>query len=82
MVHWLPNIKNKTNSIYYFPHNKSIFPIYIGRPLSPRHQNQWQYETNKRQKTNKQKQMKENYVSLPTRGKLPQQHTSILNTVI
>lgn len=85
MVHWrmLPNIKNKTNSIYYLPHNKRIIPIHIGRPLSPRHQNQWQYETNKRQK-NKQKWMKELGIitTHEIRGKLPQRHTSILNTVM
>lgn len=86
MFHWRmpPNIKNKTNSIYYLPHNKTTLNIvgevtitYRPKPMMVR---------NKRQKKqNKQTWVKEKNLCIITTneiaGKVPQ-HTSILNTVI
>lgn len=79
-----PNIKNKTNSIYYLPHNKD----YSQYSWGGHYHLQTQTNDGTKQKTkkqNKQTWVKERNLCIITTneiaGKLPQ-HTSILNTVI
>lgn len=85
MAHWrmLPNIykTNESNSRHYLPHYRTL-PIHTWRPLSPRHQNQWQYETKIKDKQKRTKERKLHIITThEIRGRFPQQHASILNTV-
>lgn len=79
MVHWrmLPNIKrtNKTNSTHCLPNNRrrNTPPTHVGRPVSPRHQNQSIALQNKQTKPMNGSKKKRNLhiISHENRGKLP-----------